>query len=131
MSNPNYEIRWYIPNQVALLVQHNDMSIEEIVKMLEETNQLIATSPLPKVSVIVDGSKMSTTKANIGQVVKEFRAARSDKWGFTVVVGAKGIIQFVAQLILQLARVEVRLAKDMDEALDMLYRMYPDLPSVK
>ncbi len=131
METADYEISWLIPNQVALLVQHKDISIEETVKMVEEVNALLATSDMPKVPVIVDITSMGSTGANIGQVTKEFRSARSDKWGFTVVIGAKGVNQFIAQLVLQLARVELRLAKNMEEALEMLYRVHPELPRIQ
>jgi len=126
----DYEVRWVIPNEVALLVQNRDMTIPQIVTMINEVNQLLESSPHEKLPVIVDGSNMKSTSNNIGDVLKEFRTVRSEKWGFTVVVGAQGVIKFFAQLILQLARVEVRLAKDMDEAIEIIYRVNPSLPRV-
>jgi hypothetical protein len=130
VNNDDFEIRWLIKDEVALLVQKRDLTIPRIVEMLTQVNDLLDSSATPKLAVIVDGSAMKGTSNNVSDVVKEFRTVRSNKWGFTVVVGAQGIIKFFAQLILQLARVEVRLAKNMDEALEVLYRVNPSLPKV-
>ncbi|MCL4255998.1 MAG: hypothetical protein KJ043_19730 [Anaerolineae bacterium] len=131
MEKQDYEISWLIPNQVALLVQNKDISIEETVKMVEKVNDLLTASDMPKVPVVVDITPMGSTGNNVGQATREFRSARSDKWGFTVVIGAKGVNQFIAQLVLQLARIEVRLAKNMDEALEIVYRIHPNITRLK
>lgn len=131
MEKQDYEISWLIPNRVALLVQNKDISIEETVRMVEEVNTLLGDSDAPKLPVVVDITPLGSTGNNVGQATREFRSARSDKWGFTVVIGAKGVNQFIAQLVLQLARIEVRLAKDMNDALEILYRIHPDLPRIE
>lgn len=130
INNDDFEIRWIVQDEVGLLVQKRDLAIPRIVEMLTQVNEMLDLSANPKLAVIVDGTAMSGTTNNISDVIKEFRNVRSDKWGFTVVVGASGIIKFFAQLILQLARVEVRLAKTMDEAMEILYRVNPSLPRV-
>lgn len=123
-----YEVKWLIDNEIVWMVQKHDLPIPELMNMIKAVNDLMATSPREILPVIVDGSQMITTANNISEIIKQFRNVRSDKWGFTVVIGASGIIKFFVQLVLQLARVEVRMARNMDEAIEILRRIYPNLP---
>jgi hypothetical protein len=125
-----YEVKWLVENEVVWMIQKHDLPIAELVEMIEAVNNLMITSSHEKVPVIVDGSMMKNTTGNISEIIKKFRTVRSDKWGFTVVIGAQGVIKFFVQLVLQLARVEVRMAKDMDEAIGILRHVYPDLPTI-
>ncbi|MDZ4672656.1 MAG: hypothetical protein SH821_17480 [Phototrophicales bacterium] len=128
MKTEEYEVRWLIENEAVLLIQYKDMTVQQLGNMIREVGDLLAQSEKPKIPVVVDGTHMKATTNNMGQVVKEFRNVRSEKWGFTIVIDSKGIIKFIAQVILQVARVEVKFAGDMKEALDILYRMDPTLP---
>ena len=131
MENQDYEVRWLIPDQVVLMVQKTNLDVDGLMNMVADVNTLLETSSNSKIPIIVDSSAVKQTNANIGQVVEKFRSVRSDKWGFTVIIGAKGVIQFMAQLVLQLARVEVRMTSTMENALEILYRMHPELPQIE
>lgn len=131
MENQDYEVRWFIPDQVILMVQKTNLDVAGVMKMVADVNTLLETTSNTKIPIIVDSSAVKQMNANIGQVVKEFQTIRSDKWGFTVIIGAKGVIQFMAQLVLQLSRVEVRMTSSMEDALEILYRVHPELPRIK
>jgi len=128
MENPDYEIKWYTENKVLLLTQFHGGGIEQAIAMMSEANHIIDASPTEKIPVIIDVSRIKTPQQDMNAVISEFRSGRSKKWGFTVVIGAEGIIKFFAQLFFQLSGIEVRLAKDMDEGLAILHRVYPNLP---
>jgi hypothetical protein len=128
MENIEYELKWYIENEVLILTQFHGEGIEQAIAMMSEANGLIDSSPNEKVPVIIDVSKIMTPQKDMNAVIQKFRTGRSKKWGFTVVIGAEGIIKFFAQLFFQFSGIEVRLAKNMDEALEILYRVNPNLP---
>jgi SpoU rRNA methylase family enzyme len=127
MSNGDYEVKWLIENRVALYVQHVETTLDNVEVMINAINDFIASSPQNKVPIIADVKRVKGENVPITGVIRRFQKLRSDKWGFTIAIGAQGIVTFLAQLLFQLGRVEVRFAKDLDEALDILYRMYPDL----
>jgi hypothetical protein len=128
MKTEEYEVRWLIENEAVLLTQYKDMTVEQLGNMVRAVGQLLEQSSKAKIPVVVDGRQMHSTTNNMGQVVKEFRSNRSEKWGFTIVVDSKGILKFITQVILQVARVEVKFAGDMKEALSILYRIDPTIP---
>ncbi|MDX2078408.1 MAG: hypothetical protein SFZ02_18390 [bacterium] len=126
----NYIVKWVIENEVAMFTQYTDLSLEAGGEMIREISQLLDTSPKAKIPIIVDATRITARMHNIFDSIKMFRKMRSEKWGFTIVIGDKGITKLIAQTVLQIARVEVRFAKDMTEALDILYRIEPSLPRV-
>lgn len=130
MENKDYEIRWLIENEVALFIEYQEATVENVASMINATNQLISSSPRDKVPIIVNVSGMKGSPTNISAIAREFRGSRSEKWGFTIVIGAEGIVKFLAQIFFQLGRIEIRFASNMDEALQILYRIYPNLPRV-
>ena len=131
MENKDYEAKWFIQDKVALFTQYRDEgTLEQVITMITAANVLLESSPNDKIPVIVDVSAIKSSGNNMGAVTREFRYSRSKKWGFTIVIGAEGIVKFLAQVFFQLAGIEIKLAKDMDEAIAILYRLYPDLPRV-
>lgn len=130
MSNQDYEVKWLIENEVALYIQNIETTLENVDVLINAINDFIASSPKHKVPIVVDVKQVQGKDVPITGVIRKFQKMRSDKWGFTIAIGAQGIVTFLAQLLFQLGRVEVRFAKDIDEGLDILYRMYPNLPRV-
>ncbi|HRF98816.1 MAG TPA: hypothetical protein PLZ51_26585 [Aggregatilineales bacterium] len=126
----NYAVKWVIENEVAMFTQYTDLSIEAGGEMIREISNLLDTSPKAKIPIIVDATRITARMHNVFESIKMFRKMRSDKWGFTIVIGDKGITKLIAQTVLQIARVEVRFAKNVEEALEILYRIEPDLPRV-
>jgi hypothetical protein len=126
----NYIVKWIIENEVAMLTQYVDIDIQAAGVMITEVSKLLDTSPKTKIPIIVDVTRISARMHNVFDGIRTFRQTRSDKWGFTIIIGDKGITKLIAQTVLQIARVEVRFAKDMEEALGILYRVEPNLPRV-
>lgn len=122
-----YEIKWHITNRVAILTQFVDMTMPANIAMIHEMNRLLANSPYPKIPVIVV-THIDKTRNGLNPVVKMFREGRSDKWGYTVVVGAKGGIRFIAQVIIKLAWVQMSLADSIEDAYAILRHHDPTLP---
>ncbi|MDX2076750.1 MAG: hypothetical protein SFZ02_09990 [bacterium] len=131
MENKDYEAKWFIENKVVLFTQYRDEgTLEQVITMITAANALIDSSPNDKIPVLVDVTNIKTSRNNMSAVTREFRYSRSKKWGFTIVIGAEGIVKFFAQVFFQLAGIEIKLAKDMDEAVAILYRLYPDLQHI-
>lgn len=122
-----YEIKWYLFNRVAILTQFVDMTMPANIAMIHEMNQLLAVSPHAKIPVIVV-THLNKTRNGLNQVVTMFREERSEKWGYTVVVGARGGIRFIAQVIVKLAWVQMSLTDTVEEAYAILRHHDPTLP---
>ena len=128
MENKDYEISWLIENEVVLYTQYAETTLENVETLITAINGLVDTSKRDKVPVIVIAKSVKGSNVPITGVARKFQTMSSNKWGFTIVIGAEGIVRFLAQILFQLVRIEVRFAKDVDEALNVLYRIYPDLP---
>jgi hypothetical protein len=129
VQTQEFSVTWLIKNRVGFFKQYTEATIENVNRMIDAANALINSSPHDKVAMIIDASGMEGNSAYIADIIKEFREKRADKWGFTVVIGAEGVIKFFAQLFFRVARIEARLADNIEEALDILRRIYPDLPT--
>ena len=97
------------------------------IAMIHEMNHLLATSPHPKIPVIVV-THLNKTRNGLNRVVKMFREERSNKWGYTVVVGARGGVRFIAQVIVKMAWVQMSLTDTVEEAYAILRGQDPTLP---
>jgi hypothetical protein len=131
VENKDYEVKWFIENKVAMFLQyHDEGTLEQVTTMITAANAFIESSPNDKIPIIVDVSAIKSSGNNMGAVTREFRYSRSKKWGFTIVISADSFLKFFAKVFFQMAGIEIKLAKDMDEAVAILYRLYPDLPRV-
>ncbi len=128
IANEYYSIEWLIENEVIHVIQLKHWTLEVAGWMVRDASILMDSTNKEKVPIIVDGSRVPPFMYNIIDANRMFRANKSDKWGFTIVVGEKNFTQFVAQTMLQLARIELRFTGSLDEALNVLYRIYPNLP---
>ncbi|MCU0480418.1 MAG: hypothetical protein MUE54_04310 [Anaerolineae bacterium] len=122
----DYKTVWLIENDVVLMIPYGDLTPNDGVKMIQSASDLINTSLKDKVAVIADITHLSSPAPNIIEAFKLFKN-RSPKWGFTIIIGQKDLKRIIAQAVLQTARVDVRFAKDMNEALQILYRVVPEL----
>jgi hypothetical protein len=123
----DYKAMWLIDNEVAFMGQYRELTVAEGANMIGDTSALMDSCDKEKVPVIVDATRITAKMHNIFETFKMFRETHSQKWGFTIVMGEKGITRMIAQFVLQVARIELRFAKDMDEALEILYRVMPEL----
>jgi len=123
----DYKTVWLIENEVVLMTPLGDLSIAEGAKMLQSASVLIDQSPQDKVAVIADITKLTSSQRSVVEIFRMYKDNRSPKWGFTVIVGEKDLKRIIAQAVLQTARVDVRFAKTVDEALTVLYRVVPHL----
>jgi len=128
IENEYYSITWHIENEVIHVIQLKDWTLEVAGWMVRDASTLMDSTQKDKVPIIVDGSRVPPHLYNVIEANKMFRANKSDKWGFTIIVGEKNFTQFVAQTMLQLAKIELRFTRNIDEALNILYRIYPNLP---
>ena len=123
----DYKTSWLIENEVVLMTPLGNLSIPDGVKMLKSASALIDQSPQEKVAVIADITKLASSQRSVVEIFRMYKDNRSPKWGFTVIIGEKDLKRIIAQAVLQTARVDVRFAKTIDEALQVLYRVIPQL----
>lgn len=123
----DYKTSWLIENEVVLMTPLGNLSIPDGVKMLQSASALIDQSPHEKVAVIADITKLTSSQRSVVEIFRMYKENRSPKWGFTVIIGEKDLKRIIAQAVLQTARVDVRFAKTINEALQVLYRVNPAL----
>lgn len=129
MQNTAFEVKWHIENKVVLFLQYQEATLDNVDDMIQAVNQLIDSSPQDKVAVIVNISGMMGNQSAIGAIARRFQQTRSDKWGFTVIIGSENaVVKFLGQIFFRLGRIEVRFAKDIHGAMEILNRIDPDLP---
>lgn len=131
MSSEYYTVGWLIEHEVVHVVQLKEWDLEVAGWMVRDASALMDTVNKAKVPIVVDGSRVPSKMYNVIEANKMFKDNRSDRWGFTVVVGEKNFTQFVAQTMLQLARVELRFTGSLDEAISVLYRVDQNLVNKK
>jgi hypothetical protein len=124
----DYSVEWLIENEVVLVTQYQEFTIDIGAAMVRDASALMNTSSKAKVPFVVDARRVPGRIYNVFEALKMFRDNRTDKWGFTIAIGDKNAVQFVVQSVMQLTRIELRFAKDIDEALEILYRIDPTLP---
>ena len=129
MQNTACEVKWHIENKVAPFTQYQEATLVNVDEMIQAGNTLINSSPQDKVAMIVNISGMRGNQSNISAIARRFQQMRSDKWGFTVIIGAESsTVKFLGQIFFRLGRIEVRFADDINGAMNIFKRIDPDLP---
>ncbi|MEM9954710.1 MAG: hypothetical protein AAF846_24090 [Chloroflexota bacterium] len=113
------QVGWYIPNKVTYMKLVGDFTDATFIKAANYRTQIASESPAEKVHLILDTSD-SAHKIDI----KNYRKIElPPNNGWTIAVGGTDkVAQFVGTVAMQLMKQELRFAKTIDEAMQLLTR---------
>lgn len=121
-----YEISWYAPPHVLFVSITGDMDIPSI-RALSENLLAELKQGTPPVHILTDVTHMGRYPGN----VTEFRNAMqmlTGRFDSNILIGRSSpMLKFIASVISQVSRYELRMVSSLDEALDALSKIDPNL----
>lgn len=116
-------ISWYQPERIILATFEGDQTIEDITRINNTITEMIRAGK-PRVHMIVDTSEMGNIPLKLSQLAAVNAYLREPNLGAIVTIGMENIlIRFLASMVSQIAHIELKTVKSMDEAMDILHRL--------
>ncbi|MDZ4767546.1 MAG: hypothetical protein SGJ24_00320 [Chloroflexota bacterium] len=119
----SYEVKWAVENAVIVGVLWGDSTIDEVSALFKETYDLVESSLLARVQVIIDARQLALKQ--IPAVNKFVPSAR--KWkvharaGWSALVRhSNPILNFLSDVMMQATGLRVRTVKTLTEAVTFL-----------
>ncbi|PJF21133.1 MAG: hypothetical protein CUN56_12645 [Phototrophicales bacterium] len=126
-----YDLSWYIEKRVMMIYLTGHITTEELYEMTDETRVLLEQGE-GKVHALVDYSQAESIPRSLSTLVNEIKREKDPKQGITILIMPKTnkMMQFVANIMMQVIGLEFRQVQTMDEALNTLRRVDPTLETV-
>lgn len=121
---------WLVENHL-IFTKIYEIDNEGIVHVIEEMNNMVSTSTLPLVHIIVDLNDTSKYPNNINQIAPRIRSLFSnDRLGWYIHLTDNQILGFLVQVSTSMYRVRARTFKTKAEALTFLQEKDATLPDL-
>ncbi len=125
-----YKISWVIPLRILLIELENEVLMDEMVRLVEDTHAHVNVGNAP-VHIMIDAAKLLNRPVNFQEITRISKSMSNDATGWWVVVNAGKMIWFTATILSKLLQVKLKSAASVEEALTILCRVdlsLADLP---
>lgn len=123
----DYQFGWLIPNEVIYGIQLQDWSMDVVAQFICDASRLMNTTHKSRVPIVFETNNIPSRRYYAFQTHKLFQDNKTDKWGATIIIPSEDRNPFVVRVAFWLARIDLYFARNMDEALDILYGIDPSL----
>lgn len=117
-----YKINWVIPLRILLIELENEVPMDEMVRLVEDTHAHVNVGSAP-VHILVDASKLMNRPVNFQEINKISKSMSNDATGWWVIINAGKMVWFTATILSKLLHVKLKSAASEDEALTILRRV--------
>ena len=123
-------LSWYIEDHIILLAASGDVNTDEIHQTMEKVATLIEQSNADLVHLIIDLNEAAHSALSIKARVEAVRPALSHpRCGWVILVGQKNpVANFVSSTTAQIFKTRFRSFPTIEEGLEFLKDMVPNLP---
>lgn len=123
-----YTIDWYVDRRVLEIAISGQISIDEFEQLHQDSFALVEQSSY-KVHAIADLSQFDAIPANLKMLTSASNHEKNHNQGMTILVMPKvqSVIRFLITIIMQTLRLEYRICETVEEAIEVLKRVDPDL----
>lgn len=124
------DLSWYLENRVIQIVNHGDISDQDMLDSDQPIIDYMNQSQAPLVHLIVDNSKASYTPSV--KTVTQAKFPKHPQCGWIILVGpANTLMRFANAVVTNLFKTRNRMFDTFDEALDFLNEMDSTLPPLR
>jgi len=121
-----YTIEWLVPERVFIFQFWDKISVQEAINANESFAKFIGEGQAP-VHVIGIAGANAAIPPDISLLSRK-SAMSSPNFGHLVVVGASGIVRFIAQVVTAIIQAKVQMADSLDAAYQILVEKDSSLP---
>lgn len=125
-----YKINWVIPLRILLIELENEVPMDEMVRLVEDTHAHVNVGNAP-VHIMIDASKLLNRPVDFQEITRISKSMSNPSTGWWILVNAGKMMWFTTQILSKLLQVKLKSAASVDEALTILRRVdltLEDLP---
>jgi len=127
----NYSAEWLVNNHLIYAIIY-DIDNDGIVSLIDEMNQMVSSSNLPLVHVILDLNQISKYPTNINEILPRLRTLFTNpRLGWYFHLTDNPMVGFLAQVASSAYRLRSRSYKTKDQALAFLKEQDSSLPDIQ
>lgn len=121
-----YSIEWYIPDRVFIYTMWDSISLEDIQSSSKEAHNFTRIGS-PPVHCIVDARYLKTYPINFSMIKDAASIIREPNFGYLIHVHQDKTVALATKILVTIANVKYESTMDMDDALQKLRHIAPDL----
>ncbi len=121
-----YSIEWYVPNRVFIYKLWDSISLEDIKNGSKEA-QHFTNSGIAPVHCIVDARYLKTYPINFGMIKDAAAIIRQPNFGYFIHVHQDRTAALATKILVTIANLNYESTMDIDEALQKLKLVAPEL----
>ena len=117
-----YKLSWVIPSRILLIALENEVPMDEMARMIDETHVYV-NAGLPPVHILIDATKLLNKPINFPEMNRLAKSMPNPAIGWWVLVNPGKMVWFAASILSKLLQVKLKSALSIDEALTILNRV--------
>lgn len=121
-----YSIDWYIPDRVFIHTMWDSISLEDIQSSSKEAHKLTRIGTAP-VHCIADARYLKTYPINFSMIKDAASIIREPNFGYLIHVHRDKTVSLATKILVAIANVKYESTMDIDDALQKLRHIAPDL----
>lgn len=114
-----FQTRWIVEKRIALTQLSGSLSDEE-ARQMSETHSRFLQEGTPLVHLVIDASQLASIPINLKQNTAMGEYLRHPALGWTVLVGASNIVNFMVSVIGQIFHMKYARRETLEEAVQFL-----------
>ncbi len=127
-------INWLLENKVIYVVTEGDLALEDVQYVSESVINLIDQSDSPLIHIVLSEEKLDSLPKSLSAFNKVVEFLRHERMGWFLIYGNTNrapIVKFLGTMVIEMAKVRHRRFDTMQECLEFLVEVDPELSSVK
>jgi hypothetical protein len=124
------EIKWLQPSKVILAYSEDSQSLEDVRLNNLEINALLDAGQAP-VHLVFQAVNLKSSPTNIQELKNSLDFLRHPNLGWIISVGSNPILNFVSGIVTNLFKINLRQAKSVEDALELLKTLDKSLVALK
>lgn len=125
-----YLIQWHIPQRVLQIKLSGEVSLQDMVKMIDETHTYVNSGQAP-VHILIDATDYANTPVNFQEISKIAPTMGNPNTGWWVLINPGKMMWFTSTILSKLLGVKIKTSNSLEEALLILERVDLSLQAVQ
>lgn len=119
-----YNISWWSEGEVLYLKLYGHLTLDDLEQVTQKSLEYLEASSTI-IHAITDATDVESTPSNIPTLLRKMNAGQHRNSGYTIIITSNKLITFIANTLLQVLKMQVRIVQTKEEAQKILDRVTP------
>jgi hypothetical protein len=110
-----YDISWWKQDHVLYIRLYGVITLDDLEQVTQRSIEALRTTP-NVVHAITDTLEIETLPNNIAALMRNMKPQRQPNSGYTIIVSGNKLVRFIANTLLQVLQMDIRLVTTLDDA---------------